>query len=489
MAEIYKLKKGSSSSLTLRYAGDLADQSDYFAQVIAYQSGGPQVLVTIDHIDMWESVMSTFPAPPHDFANAYENDSDFKDFINNEVIYTSLGRSQPQAGDVIIFDGWDHIFVFSDSNIVWNVKKGNQEVYRVKKGEEVVFQRQYLRGYGNTSLSRRLSSTGTSITWRLTNWDSGVPADTYANVTENEIPSLDFSSGYKRGIITAQPLSYNDFTTSNLNDGSRYYCRAGLKHPTRMIMPIIENSYSSYNLPIAAPTPSLKAVTENSATIEFTNNSSTKTIDLFAGVGTSTVSRTLRGTIAPGQSISVKFSGLYSSTTYRLYYYASYVIQNSSPQTLGTWFLSSSPFSEIVEYSILEGGSCTLGRGTAHYSTVTGVKAECFGYKPGVPAVLGYLPGPGASNYYTEVNYFTTLSAPSPTKWTSIGTTGAPNYSFNRGTILGCDIDYRPSKAYLDSNYAASNYAVGTIVQVTSRWQSSPGVYTVCTPRFFRADL
>ena len=304
MAEIYKLKNGSGS-LTLRYAGNLSDQSDYFAQAMTESSY--IMTITGGHQAEWESAaMMPFPAPPHDFANAYDTNPGFVDFMDTYVIPGAFGR-YPQNGDVITFENWDYVFVFSDSNIVWNIKKGNQHVYRVKKGEEVVFQRQYLRGYGNVSLSSRVSTTGTSIKWRVTNRDPDVAADTYANVTENEIPSLDFSSGYKRGIVTAQPLSNNEFTTSNLNDGSRYYCKAGLKHPTLMIMPIIQTGYLSYDLPIAAPSDEVIDVTENSVTIKFTNNSNTKTIEIFARVGTSAGATDPQGSIAPNSSKSVVF--------------------------------------------------------------------------------------------------------------------------------------------------------------------------------------
>lgn len=490
MSEIYKLKKGSSYLLVLRYAGDLSDPEDYFAHVMADQSTYVAAVETTHQTQWTTDSGSPFPTPPYDFANAYNNNiSDFADFIDTHIILSSFGR-YPQNGDVITFENWDHVFVFSYENIVWTVKKGNQEVYRVEKDGEVVFQRQYLRGYQTGYLSSRVSSTPNSITWRLTNRDPDVSADTYANVVEGDIPSLDFSSGYKRGTLRS-PLSYYDWTTSGLNDGSRYYCRAGLKHPTFMIMPIIDSYYSSYNLPVAAPFDEVIDVTENSVTIRFTNNSSTKTIELFARVATSAGTRTTRGTIEPGWYRDVKFSGLSSGTTYNLYYHASYVIQNSSPQITGTWVASDNLFASAVDYPISIGGNCTTSSGPVYYSSVTEIKAECIGYKPGVSAVVGYLPGPTASQYYTKSSHFTTTAPPTPTKWTYIGSTtptGSTIIGLDRGNILSCNTNESAAYTWLNNNHPPSNYAVGAIVQVSSHSGFFPNA-ELCTNRYFRADL
>lgn len=470
-----------------RCAGDLNNPSDYFAKSMMTQSNYVVIIGYYDEIE-WEASMQTpFPTSPQDFINSYNNNPDFSNFIRNYIIYRITGR-YPQNGDVITFQNYSHVFVFSDNNVVWTVKKGNEEVYRVKKGGEVVFQRQYLRGYGDTSLSGRVSRTGTSITWRLTNRDPGVAADTYANVVKDEIASLDFSSGYKRSTTLKAPLSYNDFIKSNLDDGSRYYCRAGLKHLTLLIMPIIEKNYSFYDLPVAAPTDAVIAVSENSATIRFVNNSSTKTIEIFAEVGKSPVTRNTRGTIAAGGFKDVTFPELSSDTTYNLYYYARYVIQSYSPQSPGTWNPSSDLFAEAVDYPISEGDSCTLERGLTYYSVVSGIKAECIGYKPKVDTVYGYLPGPTSLKYYTKSSYFRTNSPKVPTTWTYLTTYVQHNYSYSRGDLPSCDSDQSGALTWLNNNYPPSNYAVGTVVVVNSTEATHPEPVP-CPSRRFRSDL
>lgn len=484
MAEIYKLKKGSNPSVILRYAGDLSNESDYFAKLMN-QSSNKKTITNYEETQ-WLSYSDDsmpFPEPPYNFPYSYDhNVYGFADFIDTYII----GRT-PKNGDVITFENYDSVFVFSDSNIVWNVKKGDQEVYSVKKGDEVVFQRQYLRGYEDASLSSFVSSTGTSIKWRITNKDPDVAADTYANVVKSQIPSLDFSFDYKRGTLRTPSLPHNTFTTSNLDDGSRYYCRAGLKHPTLKIMPIIESTYSSYDLPIAAPSVQLIARTESSATIRFINNSNTKTIEIYAGVGTSSVTRTSKGTIEPGGFHSdVTFTGLDSNTSYNLYYHARYTI-NSSPEVPGTWKDESdyTSITSAVDFPITIGGSCTFSDSTVYYSTVTYEKARCVDFKPSVPTVNGYLPGPNASNFYTETNYFTTLGPLTPKRWTRI-TLGDPSMTFDRyPRLISCDTNGTDTQLWLESNYPPGNYAVNTIVAVTSKTFSG----ITCDPWYFRADL
>ena len=102
MAEIYKLKIGSNSSVRWRHAGSLSDESYNLAKAMSQSSNA--VTVTSNHENSWVGAIGgTFPAPPLDFVNAYENEPDFNGFLNSEIFQPSLGRNI-QKGDVILFE-------------------------------------------------------------------------------------------------------------------------------------------------------------------------------------------------------------------------------------------------------------------------------------------------------------------------------------------------------------------------------------------------
>jgi hypothetical protein len=334
MAEIYKFKKGETEHLSLRYVGDVLVSTDYMAQVA---TSNPSILFEAAQRTEFESGGNPIPTDRTLIRDFYENDPTFWDYIN--YLFTGALSRSIQNNDVIIFmddtalDG--AAFKYMDDRIVWDAKKGADEIYRIVKGTDLIFQRQYQHGYTAPTLSAFVSSTGTSITWRLYNKDQDVAADTYGAVAEGAVPSVDFSTGQKKGSLIA-PNGSNTFTSTGLNDGSRYYCKGGLKHPTLKISPIMEDSYRIYDLPIAAPTVSIVSVDDSSATIKFTNNSSTKTIEIYAYVGTSVSGLTYRGNPGPGGYANVVFSGLSPSTTYNLYWYARYVEQEGTTGTSGT---------------------------------------------------------------------------------------------------------------------------------------------------------